>query len=153
MSGAGSRAQAGVTLMELMTVVAVVGILSMIAIPTYRAYTLRANRTDAKVALLSIVDALERCYTRNNSYVDNPPNAPCPAASSMPYLVTPQDYLITVNNAPPAPHSGVNAQGFAVQAIPQGGQAEDTYCGNFTLDDANERGITGTGTASYCWSQ
>src|SRR5262245_52224506 len=63
-----NRRQAGVTLIELLTVMVVVGILSAIAIPSYRGYVLRSNRSEAKVQLMSLAGALEKCYTRFNAY-------------------------------------------------------------------------------------
>src|SRR4029453_5419617 len=65
------KTQTGVTLIELLTVLLVIGILSAIAVPSYRGYTLRSNRTDAKSALMFYSGALERCYTRYNSYAYN----------------------------------------------------------------------------------
>ena len=62
------KKNSGMTLMELMVVMAIVGILAAIAIPSYRSYVMRANRTDAKTALLAAAGALERCFTRFNSY-------------------------------------------------------------------------------------
>jgi type IV pilus assembly protein PilE len=62
------RRSAGVTLVELMTVLVIVGILAALAIPSYRAYTLRANRTIAKNALLSIATSQERYYLANRTY-------------------------------------------------------------------------------------
>jgi type IV pilus assembly protein PilE len=46
--------QRGVTLLELMTVVMIIGVLASVAIPTYRSYLLRAQRTDATAALLRV---------------------------------------------------------------------------------------------------
>ena len=59
---------AGVTLIELMIVVVIVGVLAMIGIPSYRQYTMRAQRTEAKTALLQIATSQERYYLRFNSY-------------------------------------------------------------------------------------
>jgi type IV pilus assembly protein PilE len=59
---------AGVTLIELMTVVMVLGVLSIIALPSYRQYSIRAQRTDAKTALLQLAANEERFYLQNRRY-------------------------------------------------------------------------------------
>ena len=70
--------QRGVTLMELMVVVVIVGILAAIAYPSYRAQVRRSNRTEARVALEQTAGALEKCYTRYMVYNDN---TNCPASN------------------------------------------------------------------------
>jgi type IV pilus assembly protein PilE len=141
------RRNAGFTLIEMMIVVGIVGILSAIAIPSYRAYVLRANRADAKRGLLTVAADLERCFTRNNTYVDNSPGAPCAAASSLPRSTT--TYRVEAD-----PATGITATTFSIRAVPIGGQAEDTKCGTFGLDDKNSRTVTGTVmTAQDCWGR
>ena len=49
----------GVTLIELMVVVVVIGVLGVIAIPSYRQYSIRAQRVEAKAALLLLATAQE----------------------------------------------------------------------------------------------
>ena len=61
----------GVTLLELMAVIVIIGILASIAIPSYRTYLLRAQRTDATAALLRAAAAQEKCYLQNNRYATN----------------------------------------------------------------------------------
>ena len=46
--------QTGVTLLELMVTLSIVGILAAISVTTYRSYSMRANRTEARTALLRI---------------------------------------------------------------------------------------------------
>ena len=58
----------GVTLLELMAVVVVIGILSIVALPSYRQYVLRAQRTEAKSALLRLATNQERYYLGNRTY-------------------------------------------------------------------------------------
>ncbi len=62
------RRSHGVTLLELMIVVVVVGILAIIAVPSYRQYTMRAHRTEAKTALMRLATNQERFYLQNNTY-------------------------------------------------------------------------------------
>ena len=61
------RRMRGVTLMELMIVVVIVGVLAAIAVPSYQRYTLRAQRTEAKSALLQLAANQERYYTQNGN--------------------------------------------------------------------------------------
>src|SRR6266853_3153173 len=63
-----SNRMRGVTLIELMVVVAIVAILSSLAVGSYRRYVLRANRTDATSALLRIQVAEEKFFLQNNAY-------------------------------------------------------------------------------------
>jgi type IV pilus assembly protein PilE len=63
--------QRGVTLLEIMVVVVIVGILAVIAIPSYRQYSIRAQRTEAKSALLQLATNQERFYLQNNTYTNN----------------------------------------------------------------------------------
>lgn len=58
----------GITLIELMIVVAIIGILAAIAYPSYQEYVIRARRADAQGALEGLAAAMERHYTQNGTY-------------------------------------------------------------------------------------
>jgi type IV pilus assembly protein PilE len=137
------RRQAGVTLIELLIVIVLVGILTAIAVPSYRQYMIRGNRTDAKVALMQAATTLERCYTGSTPFAYN--SAACntvfPAAS---YNTQSGTYRITVTR---------NAQTFSIAAVPQGRQANDTACANFGLTDTGLQSVTGSlsSTPADCW--
>lgn len=62
------RNKHGFTLIELMIVVAVVGILAAIAYPSYIDHVRKARRVDAKAALTEVAQKLEAFYARNASY-------------------------------------------------------------------------------------
>ncbi|KAA1171712.1 prepilin-type N-terminal cleavage/methylation domain-containing protein [Marinobacter salinexigens] len=61
--------QSGITLIELMIVVAIIGIIAAIALPSYSRYVENARAADAKSALMSLANAMERYHTQNNTYV------------------------------------------------------------------------------------
>ena len=61
----------GFSLLEMMIVVALIGILSMVAIPSYSEYVVRANRAEAKDALADAIFQQERFNTRNRTYTTN----------------------------------------------------------------------------------
>ena len=58
----------GFTLIELMIVVAVVGVLAAIALPSYRSYIVRAARTEAQTELLELASLQEKIFLNSNGY-------------------------------------------------------------------------------------
>jgi type IV pilus assembly protein PilE len=135
--------QKGVTLIELMIVVAIVGILAAIAYPSYRSYVMRSHRSDAKVALERLSQSLERCYTNARTY------AGCPALAAVAGGGAPSEkgyYTITFSVAP------TNLT-FALTATATSGQLADADCRTFTLDNTNARtAATAASVANTnCW--
>lgn len=60
----------GFTLMEVMIVVAIIGILAAIGIPSYRNYVIKAHRKEAVAQIMEIAGLLERNYVPNGQYMD-----------------------------------------------------------------------------------
>ena len=58
----------GITLIELMIVVVIIGFLAVIAYPNYRSFVERAKRNEAKAALLKVATNQERFYLQNNAF-------------------------------------------------------------------------------------
>lgn len=60
--------QRGMTLIELIIVVAVIATLAGVAYPGYRQHVQQARVVDGQAMLLELAGQLERCFTRHNSY-------------------------------------------------------------------------------------
>ncbi len=61
--------QTGFTLIELMIVVALVGVLASVAYPSYSEYVRKSRRAEARVALMETLQQQERYMSQNNTYL------------------------------------------------------------------------------------
>ena len=76
---------AGFTLIELMIVVAIIGILAAIAYPSYRDYVIKSQRSDAHEALTRIEMAQEKWRANNTTYTGTLGNLNVDATSTEGY--------------------------------------------------------------------
>lgn len=133
----------GFTLIEVMIVVAIVGVLAAIAYPSYAEYVRRGHRAEARAGLLQAQQWLERAATATGTY---------PAAGAFPSMLNkvPNDrYEIVYATI------GTPITGFTLTATPKGGQVGDK-CGNFTLTNGGLRGANGVTTVTIvteCWGK
>lgn len=129
-------------MLELMIVVVVIGILASIAYPGYQEQVRRSNRSEAKIALEQRAQALEKCYTRSMDFTS--------AACANAFLAgnTPTGRYSVAGAAP-------TATTFTLTATPQGGQASDAECRNFTINEAGARTVSGSlaATPERCWGR
>ncbi|WP_444929604.1 type IV pilin protein [Microbulbifer sp. SSSA002] len=133
----------GFTLIEIMIVVAVVGILAAIAYPSYMDSVRKSNRSEAKVELNDVAQRLQRCFTAYSAYND----ANCSVATAISGGAT----LATENNYYSI-SGALTATTYTLTAAPQSGsvQAGDSDCGSFSLTQSGVKGATGS-SGSDCW--
>ncbi len=131
----------GFTLIEVMLVVALVAILTAIALPNYQEYVRRAGRAEGRAALLQAAQWMERAATATGTY---PLTASFPTAlATLPsgrYTVA----LVSVGGA-----------SFTLTATPAKGQLGDS-CGNYTLTHTGLRGAAGQTAGAIvaeCWGR
>jgi len=143
--------QRGVTLIELIVVVIIIGILAAVAIPSYRNYVIRSQRADAKDALLVLATAQEKFYLQCNTYATGIANAPNCAAATLQGTATSKNgwYALAILG-------GANATNFTATATAVAGenQFQDTDCRTFRVTQAGVRTAANAGggdTTEECW--
>ena len=139
--------QAGVTLIELMITVMILGILAAIAYPSYLNHVAEANRAEMKGILLENAQLLERNYTTANRYdtvnSDGTGGAPAIIAQS-PKPTSTAKYTIA------AAYGTAPAQTFTLTATRAGSMASDA-CGDFTLTQAGVQDLVNETSSDHCW--
>ena len=150
-------AQRGITLIELMIVVAIIAIITAVAYPSYQDHIRKARRTEGKSALLKALQLQERFYTAEQTYTLN--LVPLFGAAAAPVRSGENpatgNYTIT---AVVDPNVGSDLKtGVLLKATPAA-PFSDPECGVLSITTTGTRGADGTkGTASstpgFCWER
>ena len=145
--GSGQR---GVTLIELMVVVAIVAIISAFAFPSYQRYVVKTKRSVAQSALLQVADRQQQFFMDNKRFAADMTNL---GFTADPYVVS-DEGSTTVAGDSMAVYSislsNVTATTWTATAAPLHGQlSRDTYCGSLSITQAAAKGKTGS--SDKCW--
>ena len=139
----------GFSLIELMIVVAIVAILATLATASYRNYMLRTNRTEGRMALLSIQAAQERFFLQNNQYAQNMATVVAPANAGGLGVTNLTAAGLTPSGNYTIGFAAVTANTYTIQAVATGPQTHDTAaCLTFSLD---EQGTRSPADSTGCW--
>lgn len=127
-----ARQPKGFSLIEVMIVVAIVGLLSAVAYPSYSSYVVKSKRTDAQRAMVEYAQSMERYFTVNGFYTatkGTTGNNTCGGAVPQPVSL----YAITCSTG--------SDFTFTITATPTTGTAQASD-GTLTLTNTGDRGTT-----------
>jgi type IV pilus assembly protein PilE len=131
----------GFTLIELMIAIAIVGILSAVAYPSYTDYVTRSNRSEAQRELLRLANLQEQLFVDSRSYTANMKEL---GMSADPFITESGLYSID------ATVSGTDSSktSFVLTATAIGTQASrDAECLTFTVNELGKK----SGKSADCW--
>ncbi len=135
--------QMGFTLVELMIAVAIVGIFASISYPSYQSHIMKAKRSEAQAALVSMATAMEQWRVENNNDYTGVTVGTGDTSIFTDRVPTDgsgtQSYVLSIPT--------LTIDSYTLQATPYGTQVSDN-CGNLTLTSTGVKGATLT---TGCW--
>jgi len=134
----------GFTLMEILIVIAILGILLMLVLPTYFDSMRKSRRADGIGDLLELVGRQERFYAQNSTYTTDIDTA---AGLNLGRTVSSEGHY-TLSAAACA--SGTIASCYVLTATPVGGQAGDKACAALSVDSLGQTTASGV-DPDNCW--
>ena len=138
------KAERGFTLIEILVVLAILGILVMIAAPTYQDSVRKSRRSDGMQDLMELSARQERFYAQNSTYTTDVNTA---AGLNLGRTTSSEGHYTL---AAAAGGTGSIATSYVLTATPVGAQADDAGCLVLSMDSLGQRGATGV-LGTDCW--
>jgi len=151
-----STNQQGLTLIEVIVTVAIIGILSAIAIPSYEHYTTKTKRDGGKTSVQRVRAQLEQYYVNNKGYTSDLKalgfqNSPLNVDKTGEEVAAGSSdavYQISINTGTLTYCPSCN---YEIVATPQNTQAtNDTDCKILWFGSLGNKGATGS-LGTKCW--
>jgi len=148
------KKQRGLTLIELITTVAIIAILVGLAVPAYDRYTRNTTRAAAKTTLERVRALVESYYLNNKVYTSNLANL---GFTANPIEIEKSGEEVPAGSATAMYQIVVNVPGvfcptcsYEIGAVPLNGQANDTDCMTLFINSRNQKGASGP-KGIKCW--
>lgn len=137
--------QKGFSLIELMIVVAIIGILAAIAFPSYQDSVRETRRVEAKSVILEAAARQEKFFSQQYAYattMNSTAALPGLGYSANPFITDSGFYSVAVATT-------TSPAAFTITATAIGAQAADD-CKTLSLTNTGVKGATGS-TVAECW--
>ena len=140
----------GFTLIEILIVMALIGIIAAIAIPSYSNGVMKSKRQIGKAELMKVISRQEQFFVNNKSYATDLTNL---GYSTNPYFIDDQGNEIAAGTSIyQVSLIAPTATGFSVRVTPQNAQTSDTQCASMEITSTGQKSIVGgAGTVATCW--
>lgn len=128
--------QKGMTLIEVLIVVVIIGIIGAIAIPSYNSHIEKSRRVDGQRGLVELQLWLEQYYTENKNYPNTITCGSCTLSN---------EYTYSIKN------NGLGADRFVITAdVKSTGLQKNDPCKSMSINAAGNK--SGKPNTQVCWN-